>query len=47
MARVILIVVVFGLVVIGIGVLALGAFPPHAHEAPVSHVIPNDRFHSD
>ena len=47
MARVILIVVVLGLVVIGVGVLALGAFPPRAHVAPVSHVIPNDRFHSD
>ncbi len=43
MSRAFLIVlaVLVGLLVIG--VVALGAFPPKIHQAPVEHVIPNER----
>jgi hypothetical protein len=44
MRRMFLFVVLFGVVVLGLGVLALGAFPPKPHPQPVQHVIPNDRF---
>ncbi len=43
MSRAFLIVlaVLVGLLVIG--VVALGAFPPKIHQAPVQHVIPTER----
>jgi len=40
----ILIVVLIGLVAAGIGLLALGAFPPDPHAQPVQKVLPNDHF---
>ncbi len=46
MARVVLIVVFIGAVLLGIVLLGLGAFPPQPHVAPVEKVLPNDRFHS-
>jgi hypothetical protein len=39
-----LIVVLLGLAVAGIGLLALGAFPPEPHTQPVQKVLPNDHF---
>ncbi|HTW28568.1 MAG TPA: hypothetical protein VME92_15690 [Acetobacteraceae bacterium] len=42
----ILIVVLGGLVVVGIALLVVGAFPPHPHPQDVQHVLPNDRFQS-
>jgi len=44
MGRVILVVVAAGLVLMGVGLLVIGAFPPHPAPAPVTHVIPNDKF---
>ena len=44
MRRIFLLVVVLGLVLLGIGVLALGAFPPDLHPQPVQKTLPNDRF---
>ena len=44
MGRLFLIVVVLGLVVVGLGVLTLGAFPPEPKTANVHKVMPNDRF---
>jgi len=43
MARVFLFVVLLGMVLAGIGFLALGAFPPEPHVAPVHKLLPNDR----
>ena len=39
-----LIVVVVGLIVAGLGLLTLGAFPPRPHTQTVQKVLPNDRF---
>ena len=33
-----------GLVVIGVGILALGAFPPDPRTQTIQKVLPNDRF---
>jgi hypothetical protein len=38
------IVVLLGLAIAGIGVLALGAFPPEPHAQAVQKVLPNDHF---
>ena len=36
---------VLAVVVLGaVGVLLLGAFPPHVSPQPVAHTLPNDRF---
>ena len=44
MGKVILVIVAAGLILMGVGLLVLGAFPPHPAPAPVTHVIPNDKF---
>ena len=44
MNRIFVIVVALGLLVLGAGVLALGAFPPTVRQHPVQQVLPNDRF---
>lgn len=44
MGRVFLIVLLGGLIILGVALLALGAFPPHPHVQPVQTVLPNDRF---
>ena len=44
MSRIFLIVVVAGLLLIGIGVIVLGAFPPHPVQHPVERTLPNDKF---
>ena len=44
MRRMFLIVVLLGLVVIGIGFLVLGAFPPEPRQQDIQKVLPNDRF---
>jgi hypothetical protein len=41
---VILGVLVVGLLLAGLGVLALGAFPPAPKVVPIHKVMPNDRF---
>lgn len=46
MIRIFLAVVVAGLVLLGIGVLMLGAFPPQPHQQAVEKVVPNDKFQS-
>ena len=44
MWRVVLIVVVIGCVLLGGGLLLIGAFPPNPAPQPVTHTLPNDRF---
>ncbi len=44
MSRVVLAVFVLVLLVLGVAMLALGAFPPHPRTEQVEHVLPNDRF---
>ena len=44
MRRLFLFVLLIGLVLMGIGLLALGAFPPEPRQAEVRKVLPNDRF---
>ena len=44
MRSVFLLVVLIGVVVLGSGVLILGAFPPDAHPKQIHKVLPNDRF---
>jgi hypothetical protein len=44
MIRIFLAVVVTGLLLIGVGVLMLGAFPPTPHPQAVEKVLPNDKF---
>jgi hypothetical protein len=39
-----IIVVLLGLLIAGIGLLALGAFPPDPHPQQVQKVLPNDHF---
>jgi hypothetical protein len=46
MRQIILIAVLAVLVLIGGGVLLLGAFPPHVTPQPVQVTLPNDRFQS-
>lgn len=45
MRRTFLLILLLGLVVLGGGFLALGAFPPQPAPQPVQRVLPNDRFH--
>lgn len=44
MRQIVLIALLATLVLLGVGVLLLGAFPPHLTPAPVQHTLPNDRF---
>ena len=44
MSRIFLLVVAIGLVVIAVGVLVLGAFPPEPHPHAVQRTLPNDKF---
>jgi hypothetical protein len=44
MHRMFLIVVLVGVVVIGLGFLVLGAFPPEPHQQEIQKVLPNDKF---
>lgn len=44
MRQIILIAILALLVLIGGGILLLGAFPPHVTPQPVQHTLPNDRF---
>lgn len=44
MGRIGLLIVVLVAVLLGVGFLALGAFPPDARTKPVEHVLPNDKF---
>ena len=43
--RQIVLIVILALIVLGaVGVLMLGAFPPHQTPQPVAHMLSNDRF---
>ncbi len=44
MSRVMLIVIVAVLLLIGVGAVLLGAFPPAPRTEQVQRVLPNDRF---
>ncbi len=44
MPRVFLIAVVALVILLGVGVLALGLFPPGPRVQAVEHVVPNDHF---
>ena len=44
MIRIFLIVVAAGLVLLGIAVVFLGAFPPNPAPHPVEKVLPNEKF---
>jgi hypothetical protein len=44
MRQLILIIILAILVLLGAGVLLLGAFPPHVTPQPVQHTLPNDSF---
>lgn len=44
MRRLFLFVLLIGLVLLGAGLLALGAFPPDPKPQEVRRVLPNDRF---
>lgn len=46
MIRIFLAVVVLGLLLIGVGVVLLGAFPPQPQPQAVEKVLPNDKFQS-
>lgn len=44
MGRLFLMVVLLGLVVMAIGLVMLGAFPPEPHPQQIQKLLPNDRF---
>lgn len=44
MGRIILFVVLLMVVLLGIGMLVLGAFPPDAKVQQIQKVLPNERF---
>ena len=44
MRRPVLLIVSALAVLVVLGLLALGAFPPRPHTQPVEHALPNDRF---
>jgi hypothetical protein len=47
MARIFLIVVTAGLVLIGVAVVYLGTFPPNPTPHPVEKVLPNEKFQTN
>ena len=46
MRRAFLLVLAIGALVLAVGLLALGAFPPQPHPQQIQKVLPNDRFAS-
>jgi hypothetical protein len=44
MGRLFLLVVLLGLMVMAVGLVMLGAFPPEPHPQQIQKVLPNDRF---
>ena len=46
MSRFFIIIFALFLVLVVAGFVVIGAFPPHAHRAPVEHVLSNDKFQS-
>jgi hypothetical protein len=44
MRRIFLLVLLLGAILMAVGLLALGAFPPDPSPRPVQKVLPNDRF---
>ena len=44
MRRLFLLVVLLGLVVVAVGLMMLGAFPPEPHPQQIQKVLPNERF---
>jgi hypothetical protein len=44
MIRIFLVVVAAGLLLLVVGILMLGAFPPNPHPQAVEKVLPNDKF---
>jgi len=44
MMRIFLIVVAAGLLLLAVGVVLLGSFPPNPQPKPVEKVLPNDKF---
>ena len=46
MVRIFLIVIAAGLIILGVAVLMLGAYPPNPATHPVEKVLPNDKFPS-
>ena len=46
MFRIILVLVAAGLLLLAVGVLMLGAFPPEPRTQQIEKVLPNDRFQS-
>jgi hypothetical protein len=44
MPRIFLFVVLFGMVLLGVGFLALGAFPPEPRTQSIQKTLPNERF---
>jgi len=46
MTRIFLIVVAAGLLLMAVGAVVVGVFPPNPRTQPVEKVLPNDRFQS-
>jgi hypothetical protein len=44
MSRFFIIIFALFLALVVVGFVVIGAFPPHAHRAPVEHVLSNDKF---
>ena len=44
MTRIFLIVLAAGVLLLGIAVVILGAFPPNPQPQPIEKVLPNDKF---
>ncbi len=44
MSRIFFFVVLLGLLLLGVGVVILGGFPPQPAVHPVEKVLPNDKF---
>lgn len=44
MTRIFLIVVAVGILLLGVGIVVLGSFPPNPQTKPVEKVLPNEKF---